>query len=65
MNGTKVGASVTIAERKFQTGIVCGKKQYSKQFVLVEISWNFKQWFDLVLVGQERDTDLVGCKGGC
>lgn len=45
-----MGASAADVGRAFQTGMFLGEKLLLKHFVLVEVCWNFKGWFDIVLV---------------
>ena len=39
LKATKLGASATGAGREFNTGMVCGKKQYSYASALAQIKW--------------------------
>ena len=48
LNDAKERASAVLAGREFQAGMVRGKNEYLKVFVLADMCWNFNEWFDLV-----------------
>ena len=50
MMSTKSGASVIVAGRSFQKGLILGKKLYLKQSGEVGNCWNFFECFVLVLI---------------
>lgn len=60
LQAAKAGASSVDVGKVFQTRNNQGQKLFLKQFVLVEIGWNPRQWSDLVLVRPEHPANLSG-----